>query len=243
MTFGLSTMRNGNSGLLSRLTVCALDALFPAYCLCCDGEGQWACARCRAHLKRASMTGCSFCGKPIGNGYTCVSCCQTAGICQIVSVFHFKQRGIQELVHALKYDNIRGVAPWMGRCMAAAWQLHGGEAPEILIPIPLHRSRLREREYNQAFLLAHHAGREIGIAVDENLLIRSRKTASQTGLTASEREANVRGCFSLAQAVLPYKHIVLVDDVFTTGATLREAAVVLKNAGAQSVSALAFAHD
>lgn len=131
----------------------------------------------------------------------------------------------------------------MGRCMAAAWQLHGGEAPEILIPIPLHRSRLREREYNQAFLLAHHAGREIGIAVDENLLIRSRKTASQTGLTASEREANVRGCFSLAQAVLPYKHIVLVDDVFTTGATLREAAVVLKNAGAQSVSALAFAHD
>ena len=115
----------------------------------------------------------------------------------MMSVFQFNQKGIQNIVHALKYQNIRDVAPWMGRCMAASWQLHGAEIPECLIPIPLHRSRLKEREYNQATLLAQTIQGVLGVPVREDILIRSRKTATQTQLSSDDRRKNIEGCFSL----------------------------------------------
>ena len=201
------------------------------------------CARCRAHLKRAIPALCPLCTVPIGNGFLCADCRTDSGIQQIVSVFHFKQKGIRELVHALKYENIRSVAPWMGRCMAAAWRLHGYGAHDIIMPIPLHASRLREREYNQALLLAGSIQRELGIGMQEDILARTKPTASQTELTSGERAKNVKGCFSLMVPEISHKNIVLVDDVFTTGATLREAAHTLHAGGAKNISALTFAHD
>lgn len=144
-------------------------------------------------------------------------------------------------MHALKYENIRVVAAWMGRCMAAAWQLHGRMVPECLVPIPLHKSRMREREYNQAALLARAVGHELRIPVREELLFRSRNTRSQTHLSLHDRRENVRSCFSAVSGRMP-SSILLVDDVFTTGATLTEATQALKKEGAQSISALVFAH-
>lgn len=242
MTSGWSITPNGGKGLVKRAVARALDTLFPAYCLCCDEEGQWICRRCRAHLTRASMRDCPLCHVPSGNGFLCTACHDASGIDQIISVFHFKQKGVQEIVHALKYENIRDCAAWMGRCMAAAWELHGNGTPECCIPIPLHSSRLREREYNQALLLAQSAGHDLHMPVSENLLLRSRATHSQTHLSSEERQKNVSGCFCATTHVIP-KSIVLIDDVFTTGATLVEAARTLRAHGAQSVSALVFAHD
>lgn len=235
-------MQSGNKGFVRRAVACALDILFPAYCLCCDEEGQWVCRRCRTHLTRALILDCPLCHAPSGNGFLCMACRAASGIDQIISVFHFKQKGVQEIVHALKYENIRSIAPWMGRCMAASWELHGSGTSECLIPIPLHSSRLREREYNQALLLAQSVGHELHMQVVENLLVRSRATQSQTHLSFEERQKNVSGCFSAASHEFP-KSILLIDDVFTTGATLAEAARSLRAHGAQSVSALVFAHD
>lgn len=235
-------MLSGNRELLSRAWEYVLDTAFPPYCFCCEVEGMWLCARCRTHLRRTHQKNCPLCTARSANGYLCASCTHDKELRQIISVFHFKQKGIQELVHALKYENIHSAASWMGRCMAAAWRLNGCAIPDLIIPIPLHRSRLRERGYNQAALLARSLCSKLDVALSDDVLIRSRKTPSQTDLSLEERKENILGCFALAKP-LAGLNILLVDDVFTTGATLCEAARILKKGGAQSINALVFAHD
>lgn len=225
-----------------RFTSFILDTVFPPYCLCCEEEGNWACTACRRHFRRANHVQCPFCGNEGGNGYVCNACYAGTGVRQVVSVFQFGQKGIQNMVHALKYENIRDIAPWMGKCMAAAWQLRGRECPECIIPIPLHPSRLREREYNQAALLGRTIHQILNVPMEERALIRTRKTASQTKLSSDERKANIRESFSVPHGYSLPTSALLIDDVCTTGATVCEAARTLRNHGVESVSALVFAH-
>ncbi|MEK7648798.1 MAG: phosphoribosyltransferase family protein [Patescibacteria group bacterium] len=126
--------------------------------------------------------------------------------------------------------------------MAAAWNLHGGEKPECLIPIPLHPARLREREFNQAELLGETIQCVLEVGLEKHILVRARKTASQTKLSSDERKKNIEGCFAIGAVSLMPKSVLLIDDVCTTGATLCEAARMLKCHGVESVSALVFAH-
>ena len=113
--------------------------------------------------------------------------------------------------------------------------------PALLIPVPLHRARLRERGYNQALELAKPLAQALGIALRHDLLVRSKATPPQTGLDAKARRRNLRGAFALApNAGLP-AHVVLFDDVMTTGTTLREAARVLRRAGVARVDLWALA--
>lgn len=112
--------------------------------------------------------------------------------------------------------------------------------PDLLIPVPLHPSRLRKRGYNQALELARPLGRRLGIPVRHDVLRRTRCTGAQTELDAAARVGNVRGAFALAS--LPaQRHVALVDDVMTTGATLAEAALVLLAAGMDRVDVWALA--
>jgi ComF family protein len=112
--------------------------------------------------------------------------------------------------------------------------------PDLLLPVPLHPSRLRKRGYNQALELARPLGRRLGIPVRHDVLRRTRCTGAQTELDAAARVGNVRGAFALAS--LPaQRHVALVDDVMTTGATLAEAAMVLLAAGMDRVDVWALA--
>ncbi len=242
MISGLSTTQSGNNTILRRFTSFILDTVFPPYCLYCEKEGSWACTPCRTHFVRADTKYCPLCGSESGNGYVCDLCHTTSSIRQIVSVVRFGQKGVQNIVHALKYENIRGVAPWMGRCMAAVWDLRGSERPECIIPIPLHASRLYEREYNQAALLGKIIQEILEIPMQEQLLIRNRKTTSQTKLSSEERKENVKECFVVRNDCVLPKSVLLIDDVCTTGATVCEAARILKSHGVESVCALVFAH-
>ncbi|QWF19930.1 ComF family protein [Lysobacter capsici] len=120
---------------------------------------------------------------------------------------------------------------------AAAASHHAGAAPPVLVPIPLHRSRLRERGYDQALELARPLARQLGLPLQAQALTRVRDTSAQSQLDASQRRRNLRDAFAWNGDVAMPAHIVLIDDVMTTGATLHSAARVLRRAGALRVDA------
>ena len=123
--------------------------------------------------------------------------------------------------------------------MAAAWR-QGNFAADVIIPVPLHAARLTERGYNQSALLARILSREVGVPIDETALVRAKATQQQATLNALERRKNVEDAFACRGNVTS-KHVVLVDDVCTTGSTLEACAVALRAAGAASVWAFTLA--
>ncbi|MBI3698328.1 MAG: ComF family protein [Acidobacteria bacterium] len=145
---------------------------------------------------------------------------------------------LERVIQLLKYDRMRPLARELALRMANLV----GEAGrvDLLAPVPLHRKRQWERGFNQAELLASELGRICGIPVDGVLLRRERATETQTGLAHNQRRLNVRGAFA-ARRPVEGRHVALVDDVITTGATMSECARVLKQAGAARVVALAAA--
>jgi ComF family protein len=152
---------------------------------------------------------------------------------------------MRDAIHALKYGRIPPVARGLGRKLADAIATLENQAPRemLVVPVPLHRSRYRERGFNQARLLAREALRCIRkshpawrLALAPGTLMRLRATESQAGLTARQRRLNMRAAFSVSDAAaVADRHILLIDDIMTTGATARAAAQVLRRAGAQSV--------
>lgn len=106
---------------------------------------------------------------------------------------------------------------------------------EVLVPIPLHPARRRKRGYNQAELLAKELSRRSGIPTEGHLLIRTKNTKAQKELDDRERRANLKHAFSVPKEQIPYKKIILVDDIYTTGSTMDEAASVLRQAGAEMI--------
>jgi len=110
-----------------------------------------------------------------------------------------------------------------------------------MVPVPLHRARQRRRGFNQAALLARGLSERIGVAVDEGILVRHRRTAAQVGLDAEERTRNVRDAFRHVTEQAAGKDVLIVDDVCTTGSTLEACGAALRDGGAKSVKALTLA--
>jgi ComF family protein len=148
------------------------------------------------------------------------------------------------IVHALKYAGWAKVADEMGERMSRlSWPRDVVEERAGIVPIPLSPARKRERGYNQSELLAQGLSRRWRIPVWEQIVVRSRETDSQTRLTPEQRQGNVAGSFEICRGTpdsLEGAHVVLVDDVVTTGATLNECAKVLYDAGARIISYVTF---
>jgi ComF family protein len=193
---------------------------------------------------------CSICGERLFSPYAASESEPRCGLCRRVepafacaTAYGSYQGGLRELVHLLKYNGIRPAANVLGRMLAEAI---AALAPDFsadsvaVVPVPLYRAKLREREFNHAELIARTAIKLMAAPVRLHLsagaLERKRETPSQTGLTRHQRRENVRGAFGVAQPeAVKGREVLVVDDVFTTGATVSECARVLRRAGATKV--------
>ncbi len=162
------------------------------------------------------------------------------------SGFHFKEESIiQTLIHELKYQNKRSIGVFLGEVIG---QLIKNDSDfltaDVLVPVPLHKIRLRERGYNQSELIAKGVSNATGIKVVGNLLVRARNTETQTKLDFEKRKENVKDAFFVSGKYKNFvigKKVIIVDDVITTGSTINECAKALAMAGASKVFALSIA--
>jgi ComF family protein len=142
-------------------------------------------------------------------------------------------------VHQFKFEGRMEWLPALVQLLETAYVNWGTESPDVVVPVPLHPKRLRERGFNQSGLLAKEFSRRHGLPVSFDLLIRKKWTEPQTRLNRKERLENVKGAFGLRDAsAVPGRRILLIDDVFTTGTTLSECARTLKKGGASEVYVL-----
>jgi len=147
------------------------------------------------------------------------------------------------LVHRFKYKDALDAAPLLGAMMKRSGR-HLFADSDIVIPVPLYRSRLWWRRYNQAAILANEIAAQTGLGYEPQLLERTRKTKSQVGLSARQRRRNVSGAFAINESAferISGKRVLLIDDVITTGATIESCSKALLNGGAEVVNVLAFA--
>lgn len=226
-----------------------LDALFPPRCAGCGASGALLCASCLAGTFAPTPPFCPLCGRsmvPGGSDTICSICAAgyrpTALAGLRVAAEH--DGAIRTAMLAFKYRGRKRLAEPLGDLLAAElrrWEL----APDLIVAIPLHARRRRERGYNQADLLASRCASRLGVPYLRDALIWRRETPPQVGLSAAERRANVRDAFTLAHprltAALAGKRIALIDDVTTTGSTLDAAAAVLVTAGPAAIYGLAVA--
>lgn len=228
----------------------ALNMLLPPRCLSCgDTVAQTGalCAACWPDLQYITRPLCEGCGFPFaydpGPGVLCGACIrETPPFDRARSVLRYDDSS-RDLVIAFKHGDRTDAAPAYGRWMARAGAELIDQA-DLVVPVPLHRSRLLKRRYNQSAMLALAIGRESGAAVVPDLLVRTRKTPSQAGLGSAQRRRNVRGAFVVRgsrRKMLKGRRVLLVDDVYTTGATVFACARVLRRAGAAGVDVLTLA--
>ncbi len=184
---------------------------------------------------------CPRCGKPQSSGILCPGCVGwQAAIDGIRSPFRF-DGVIREAVHQLKYRNLRALVVPLAELLQN-YVSNNSIPGEVLVPVPLHKRKLRERGYNQSQLLAWKLGRLINLPVVDDCLIRQKHTPSQArASTIDERRTNVANAFACHDHRLRDKQVLLMDDVATSGATLGACASALKAAGASSVWGLVLA--
>jgi ComF family protein len=220
--------------------------LLPAECLLCHAllaerdVSRIVCPVCRHRWRPVRPPWCERCGQPEPHFGPCRLCADWPASLIVVRSAVWLSDGAREAVHALKYGGLPRIADDLTAAMAAA--LLPTDAASVLVPIPLAPKRLRQRGYNQSEALARALSRLWRIPVVD-VLIRSRETATQTTLTPETRLANVAGAFRPGHRPglnLPVTSLVLVDDVFTTGATLAEAARALEQAGARTILGVTF---
>lgn len=212
-----------------------LDLLMPPVCPGCGEEGEAPCAACRVRLGRRLEEPA---GVPLGLAQG-----QPPGLVQLEWCAAYSGPA-RDCLHALKYDGEQRLAVPLGRLMARRWR-HTGIGGDVLVPVPVHPARRRERGFDQAELLARTVGAELRLPVVP-AVERSMQTAAQHTLGRGARQANVGRVFVVpprCQPLVRGRWIVLVDDVSTTGATLSACAEALRAAGARAVSGLALARE
>lgn len=215
----------------------ATRLLWPTRCLVCEDaglEGIDLCGACEAELP-FNRTACRGCAVPLPVPGTCGACLSTRTSLTETHAAFVYAAPLDRLLPRLKFAGDLAAGRLVAQLMAGP--LRSAAQPQALIPVPLHRARLRRRGFDQALELARPLGRALGLPVLDGALLRTRATAEQSTLSAIARRRNVRGAFAVRPRLPLPAHVALVDDVMTTGATLRAAAVALRQAGVARVDA------
>lgn len=220
-----------------------LDLLFPPSCISCKAAGSWLCQKCLDQIALITPPVCERCGTPMTpNTSVCRQCKNNPlqSINGIRSAAQFEDNPIRPAVHFLKYRNHKAVASILATLLAEAYRRYQ-LAVDVLIPVPLHAARFRERGYNQSELLAGAMGQLLHKPVNTSALYRTRATKSQMTLGIQERHQNVTEAFACNSTNLSGQKVLLIDDVCTTGSTLDACADALKKSGVVAVWGLTLA--
>lgn len=220
-----------------------LDLLFPPSCISCKAANSWLCQNCLDQIALITPPVCGRCGTPMTpNTSVCKQCKNNPlqHLDGIRSAAQFEDNPIRPAIHFLKYRNHKAVASILAALLAAAY-LRYQLAVDVLMPVPLHAARFRERGYNQSELLARALGQRLNIPVDTKSLYRTRATKSQMTLGVHERHQNVAEAFACSNVDLSGQIVLLIDDVCTTGSTLDACAGALKKKGVAAVWGLTLA--
>ena len=208
--------------------------LFPISCLCCGAEDEWLCPACCGHISPLVNQ------PPVPAGLTRMICATTY------------ERPISDAIQALKYGSAKALGSLLAKLMLQLLTVPtindqrstSHASPSILIPVPIHNRRLRERGFNQAELLARTISDEMHWEIRTDLLTRTRYTPPQAKLDKKARQTNLSDAFALTNAdAIKGRHIIIIDDVLTTGATLTACATALQIGQPASITGLCLAYD
>ena len=246
-----SSWKNSALEPLGRFFPRLAAAVFPDLCPLCrepvSGSGVRLCPDCRASLKPIAPPWCPICGKPFasptGLSHPCGDCQKRRHPFARARAAAAYSGALAEGIRRFKFHAEFSLHRFLTGLLDEAYARElDGQPPDLVIPVPLHPNRLRKRGFNQALFLAKALCRGRALPLQADNLRRTRDTLSQYGLNAKQREKNVKGAFALRRPeAVAGRSVLLVDDVFTTGATARECARVLRKAQAASVEVLTLA--
>jgi ComF family protein len=242
---------------LKKILTGIADVIFPPRCITCgnllEQHGPLPfCQLCMAGIHFIGSPLCSRCGTPFpvteGEDHLCGDCLMTERPYAVARSVGRYEETLLTAIHLFKYRGKTGIGEVMGKIMAdfaaGIWDM---KIFERILPVPLHRKRLRERGFNQAVILAREISKRFALPLDFTSFRRDLFTPPQVGLGRKERSANVHGSFTVAHPErIAGRRVLLVDDVYTTGSTLTECARVLIRAKAEAVAVLTLArtiHD
>ena len=226
------------------------DLFFPRRCPICDRPvkpyGGLICRDCAQVPQPVGDSTCCRCGKPVEAAEEYCRDCRRKPHMFYKGAAAYRYRSVSGALYRFKYEGRREYADFFGAAMGEALSRFLAEtgpehAPDLLIPVPCSRKRLRKRGYNQAALLARNLSRRSGFPLSEKVLMRSVDTAAMRSMSASERQNNLKKAFHVYGNGVRLKSIMLIDDIFTTGATVDACAGALLEAGAKEVSFLTLA--
>ena len=235
-----------------------IDALYPRRCRSCGQPTNYDnvaevggrstgffCAECASDVSPIKSPFCTVCGMPFpdgsGPGHPCSDCLSHRSYYHSARSAAVYKGTLKDAVHLYKYRGIQAMHQFLGPLVADAAREFFSDA-DVAAAVPLHRRRLAKRGFNQSLFLAKYAAEALSIRLSVDGLVRVRYTRPQVDLDPAEREENVKGAFAVERPEeFKEKRVLLLDDVYTTGATVRECAKVLQKAGAEKVYVLTVA--
>jgi ComF family protein len=227
------------------------DLLFPPHCLGCrqrldSSQPPLFCDDCGANLAFIRSPLCLCCGVPFvsGSDHLCGDCLTENHAFDMARALLSYRPPASDLIRSLKFNgNLAGIST-LKELITHEKLLDSYAEPEIILPVPLHPSRLRERGFNQALVIAQGCLPNWKEKIETGLLLRHRPTTPQSGLSGKERRRNLKNVFSLAgPEKVAGARILLVDDVYTTGSTVNECSRVLRGAGAKRIEVFTLARS
>lgn len=216
------------------------DILYPPRCPVCDGIVPWKrdiCPECERKLPRVDTARCRICGSPVEDGMLlCDDCMEMKHSFDSGMGIFIYDDTMRHVIAAFKYKERREYGHALGRLIVdASGDLIENWKPDVIVPIPIHKERLAERGYNQAEILAEEVSERTGIPMRSDILVRKGRTAAMKNLNREERRANMVSAFAVPPGAYIPETVLIIDDIYTTGATIDAASSVLKKCGAGRV--------
>ncbi len=227
--------------LIKKIYNFLLDLIFPKFCLRCNWEGFWLCQNCQKMIKGYHSNHCVICNTT-SIQKICNNCQRKIKIDKLIIVTSYEDKTIAKLIQIYKYNFAKEIAEIISNLTINKLKKENLNNYAI-IPVPLHRKRLKWREFNQAALIAENISQKFTLPLRKNILIRIKNTKPQAQIKdAHERKNNVKNAFKINSEIkkIPPK-VLLIDDVGTTFGTLSECAKALKKAGVREIWGLVFA--